>query len=55
MRNLVLHERTLLDTGVDDGKLLAVDTLNECLYIATKTEVTGYSTVTSEVFKFQTC
>ena len=49
MRNLILHEKRLQETGVEDGILLAVDTLNQCLYIATKNEVNGFNTEQNEV------
>lgn len=50
MKNLVLSDVHNFDTGIKNGRLIAVNTLNEYTYLATKTEVTEYSTNEKQVF-----
>ena len=49
MRNLILNEETTFKTNTLDGNLIAIDSLNECVYIASQREVTCYNLLTKKV------
>lgn len=49
MRNLILNEEATYTTNISNGKLIAIDSLNECVYIASNYEVSTYNLLTKEV------
>ncbi|XP_066919539.1 putative elongator complex protein 1 isoform X2 [Clytia hemisphaerica] len=48
MRNLILNEKLVLETGIKNGLFTAIDSLNEIVYLASKNEVFGYNTIMKE-------
>ena len=49
MRNLILNEEATFQTSISNGNLIAIDSLNESIYIASKYEVSTYNVLTKEV------